>query len=237
MGDDFHTTRWSVVLAAGSRETAESREALAALCETYWFPLYAYARRRTGSRDRAEDLTQGFFAELLEKGWVATADPGRGRFRAFLLTALKRHMGHAAERERALKRGGGRPPLRLDFEDGERRYSLEPVHDLTPDRVFERRWALTLLDRVLGRLGEEMEKGGRAEAFAALRTYLTGEGPAHRETAKRLGMSEGAVKTAVHRLRRRYRELLRAEIAETVAEPAEVDDEIRHLLGALGGGA
>lgn len=236
MGDDFRTTRWSVVLAAGSRKATDARTALADLCETYWYPLYAYARRKSGSRDRAEDLTQGFFAELLAKGWVAGADRERGRFRAYLLTAFKRHMGHEREKDRAQKRGGGRPPLRLDFDDGERLYRLEPSHDITPERVYDRRWALVLLERVLDRLGREMEGEGKVDRFDALRPYLTGEGPPLREAAERLGVSEGAVKTAVHRLRGRYRDLLRAEIAETVGSTDEVDSEIRELLGALGGG-
>jgi RNA polymerase sigma-70 factor (ECF subfamily) len=235
MGDDFRTTRWSVVLAAGSRKAPEARRALSDLCETYWYPLYAYARRRTGSRDRAEDLTQGFFAELLAKGWVAGADPERGRFRAYLLTAFKRHMGRVRERDHAQKRGGGRAPLRLDFDDGERMYRLEPSHDLTPERVYDRRWALVLLERVLDRLGRGMEDEGKADRFAVLRTYLTGEGPPLREAAERLGITEGAAKTAVHRLRSRYRDLLRAEIAETVGSAGDVDSEIRELLAALAG--
>ena len=214
----------------------ESAPALAELCTAYWYPLYAYARRKGRSPEEAEDLTQGFFAELLAKNWVVAADREKGRFRAFLLTAFKRHMGHERAKARAVKRGGGRAPLPLDFEDGERRYSLEPTHDLTPDRIYDRRWALTLLGRVLDGLEAEMCASGRADLFAALRPHLTGEpdAAAYREIAARLGMSEGGLKTAAHRLRSRYRDRLRAEIADTVTDPADVEPEIRHLLEALG---
>ncbi|MEN8149235.1 MAG: sigma-70 family RNA polymerase sigma factor [Planctomycetota bacterium] len=227
MTDAFRTTRWSIVLGAGRA----SGTALTDLCEAYWYPLYAYARRRGHSAETAEDLTQGFFAELLEKNWVVAADREKGRFRAFLLTAFKRHIGHEREKARAKKRGGDRARLSLDFEDGERRYSFEPTHEATPERIFERRWALTLLGRVLDGLAAETD----ADLFAALRPHLTGE-PAeetYREIALRLGMSEGGVKTAAHRLRARYRERLRGEIADTVSDPADVEDEIRALMEAL----
>ena len=231
MTGGFRTTRWSVVLGAGRA----SGTALTDLCAAYWYPLYAYARRKGHAPDAAEDLTQGFFAELLEKNWVVAADREKGRFRAFLLTAFKRHIGHEREKAAALKRGGGRTRLSLDFEDGERRYSREPAHDLTPERIFDRRWALTLLGRVLDGLAADMEAEGKTSLFEALRPHLTGE-PAeetYREIARRLGLSEGGLKTAAHRLRARYRERLRGEISDTVSDPADVQDEIRALMEAL----
>jgi RNA polymerase sigma-70 factor (ECF subfamily) len=233
--DDFHTTRWSVVLAAAGDDPDAARTALADLCEAYWYPLYAYARRRGLSPEAAEDGVQGFFAAFLEKAWAGAADPARGRFRAFLLTAFRRHLGKERDRERAAKRGGGRRPLSLDFGDGERRYASEPAHVETPETLFERRWALTLLERVLAGLAAEMTGAGKTETFEALAAHLpgAGEAPPHAETAGRLGKTEAAVKVAVHRLRARYRERLREEIAQTVASPAEIDDEIRSLLAAL----
>jgi RNA polymerase sigma-70 factor (ECF subfamily) len=231
MADDFQTTHWSVVLAAGE---PGGGEALAELCESYWHPLYAFARRKGNDPEVARDLTQGFFAMLLEKNWVADADPDRGRFRAFLLTAFRRYVGHERERGRAKKRGGGRRQLSLDFEDGERRYTLMPSHDLTPERIFERRWAITLLDLALEGLAREWEEAGRSELFAALRPRLAGgEAAPYAEVAERFGMTEAAVKVSVHRLRARYRELLRIEVGRTLADPSEVDDEIRRLKSAL----
>jgi RNA polymerase sigma-70 factor (ECF subfamily) len=224
-----------MVLAAGRPEAPDALQALTRLCETYWYPLYAYARRRGRSEEDARDLTQGFFAELLAKRWVEAADPARGRFRAFLLTAFKRYAGHERDRARAAKRGGGKVPLSIDFEDGERRYSREPAHGETAERIYDRRWALTLLARVLDGLRREMEDEGRGEVFDALKPAIGGSGgmPAYRVVAERLGMTEGGVKVAVHRLRTRYRERLRAEIADTVASPEDVDEEIRDLLAAL----
>jgi len=227
----FRTTRWSVVLSAGR----ESAPALADLCEAYWYPLYAYARRRGHRAPEAEDLTQGFFAELLAKNWVVAADREKGRFRTFLLTAYKRHLGHEREKAAAVKRGGDIATLRLDFTDGERRYSLEPAHETTPERIFDRRWALTLLGRVLDGLEVEMTVEGKADLFDALRPHLTGE-PAeetYREIAARLEIGEGALKTAAHRLRARYRERLRGEIADTVSDPEDIEQEIRELMEAL----
>ena len=231
MTDAFRTTRWSMVLGAGRA----SGTALTDLCAAYWYPLYAFARRKGHRPEAAEDLAQGFFAEILDKNWVVAADREKGRFRAFLLTAFKRHIGHEREKAAALKRGGGRARLSLDFDDGERRYSLEPTHDLTPERIFDRRWALTLLGRVLDRLEVDLAAEGKAELFAAMRPHLTGE-PAeetYREIAARLGMAEGALKTAAHRLRARYRDRLRKEISDTVSDPADVEEEIRALMEAL----
>ena len=227
----FATTRWSVVVAAGGPTGPDARAALETLCATYWYPLYAYARRRGQDRHAAEDLTQGFFARLLQRGSVAAADPQRGRFRAFLLTAFQRFAANEWERERAQKRGGDVAMLSLDFDDGESRFASEPAHDLTPEREYERRFALALLARVLARVRDERPDD------ADLLPYVGGTGDArpYAEIAAARGTSEGAVKVAVHRLRARYREHLRAEIRETVADDAEVDEELRHLLDVVGG--
>ncbi|HUT35820.1 MAG TPA: sigma-70 family RNA polymerase sigma factor [Planctomycetota bacterium] len=235
-GSHFATTHWSLVLAAAQQDSPASREALATLCEAYWYPLYAYARRRGRSADDAQDLTQSFFAALLEKHFLATADRERGRFRSFLLTAFQRFLSKEHDRAMAQKRGGLRRTLSLDAESGERRYLLEPSHDWTPERVYERRWALTLLERVMARLRQHYADAAKPQLFDGLKVFLAGEGgaPAHRDVAAELGMSEGAVKVAVHRLRRRYRELLRAEVAQTIADPSDVDDELGVLLAALG---
>jgi DNA-directed RNA polymerase specialized sigma24 family protein len=227
----FATTRWSVVVAAGGPTGPDAKAALETLCGAYWYPLYAYARRRGQDRHAAEDLTQGFFATLLARGSVAAADPQRGRFRAFLLTAFQRFAANERERETAKKRGGGAAVLPLDFEAGESRFTNEPSHGLTPEREFERRFALALLARVLERVRADRPDD------ADLLPYVGGAGDArpYGEIAAARGVGEGAVKVAVHRLRGRYRELLRAEIRETVAEDADVDDEIRHLMEVVGG--
>ena len=232
----FATTHWSLVVSAGSDSTPEGRAALESLCASYWYPLYAFARRGGSEAHAAQDLVQGFFAELLEKDWIRQADRSRGRFRTFLLAAFRHHASHEREKARALKRGGGRPVLPLDFEAGEGRYLLEPADERTPERLFERRWALTLLDEALTRLREEHERAARLDLFEALRgTLVAGGAPSSwAEVGERLGMTEGAVKVAAHRLRRRYREVLRRAIGETVADPSEVDDEIRHLMESLG---
>jgi len=232
----FATTHWSLVVSAGSDSTPEGRAALESLCASYWYPLYAFARRGGDDAHAAQDLVQGFFAELLAKDWIRQADRGRGRFRTFLLAAFRHHASHEREKARALKRGGGKAPLPLDFEGGEGRYLREPADERTPEVLFERRWALTLLDAALARLREEHEKAGRLDLFEALRGTLVAGGPdaPWASVGERLGMSEGAVKVAAHRLRRRYREVLRQAIAETVADPSEVDDEIRHLMDSLG---
>jgi len=233
----FATTHWSVVLAAGRQSSADSRKALEILCRTYWYPLYAYMRRRGYPPDQAQDCVQGFFAYLLEKGTIRAADRRRGRFRTFLLTVFQRFLGRMAERRRARKRGAGRRILSLDVATGERRYRREPFHQLTAEKLYQRRWALTLLERVLHRLEMEYADKGKAALFEALRAFLTGEGDilSYREVGSRLRRTEGAVKVAVHRLRRRYRELLREEIAHTVDEPDDVEDELNCLLLALQG--
>jgi RNA polymerase sigma-70 factor (ECF subfamily) len=231
---EFASTHWSVVLAAGRRSLPASDQALAALCRVYWYPLYAYARRRLGDLDQAQDLTQDFFARLLERNMLAGAEPERGHFRAFLLTAFKNFLINEGDKARAAKRGGDRTFLPLDFPAGNSRYHLEPAHAWTPERLFERQWALTLLEQVLTALRAEYVADSKEELFDCLKVYLTGETNAsYGDLAPALGMSEGAIKVAAHRLRERYRALLRWEVAQTVADPAEVDDEIRRLFDAL----
>ncbi len=231
----FVTTHWSVVLSAGRNDTTHAHAALSRLCETYWYPLYAYVRQRGYSPEDAQDLTQEFFARLLEKGMLAHADPERGRFRSFLLASLNHFLAHEWRKAHALKRGGAAAVVSLDLAAAEQCYSLEPADPGTPDKAFEKRWALATLQAVLDRLDDEYRQEGRQELFAALQPTLAGSGEArpYAELAARLGMTEGAVKVAVHRLRKRYRELLRAEIANTVSRPDEVEEELRHLLAAL----
>lgn len=234
----FATTRWSIVLAAAHDSRPDARAALATLCETYWYPLYAYVRRFGYKAEDAQDLTQGFLAALLEKGYVKAADRERGRFRSFLLTALKRFLLKQRDRAHARKRGGAARPISLDLESGESRYSLEPSHDVTPEAIYQRRWALTVLDRVIVRLRQTCVDAGKTAFFESLKAFLTGEAgaPPYEQVARELGMSEGAVKVAVHRLRRRYRDLLRLEIAQTVADPEAVEDELKYLMAVLQGG-
>ena len=214
-GDRFATTHWSMVVSAGRSHSTQSRRALATLCENYWFPLYAFVRRAGYSAEDAQDLTQEFFVRLLAKNYLAVADRQRGRFRSFLLGAMKHFLAKQRRRQRAQKRGGRRPMLSLDFHGGEDRYGLiEPADHLTPERLYEKRWAMTLLDLVLDRLREEFLAAGKLEQFDSLKQFLAGAaGPTYREVGKELSMSEGAVKVAVHRLRRRYRKLLKEEIA------------------------
>lgn len=235
MDPHFHTTRWSMVVSAGAGEHTCSRTALSELCQLYWYPLYAFARRRGNAADAAEDLVQGFFAELLEKNWLEAADPVKGRFRAYLITTFKRHLSRDREHRGARKRGGDRVILSLDFSAGERLYAGEPAGGVTPERVFERRWALTILQRVMQSLQAEMTAAGKQELFQALRPFLAGTpaGESYAAPAERLEMTTTAIKTAMHRLRGRYREALRAEIAETVTRPEDVDEEINDLIAAL----
>jgi len=234
-GGGFQTTHWSLVLRAGKRADRGADSALAALCERYWYPLYAYVRRRVADAGEAQDLTQEFFARLLEKQYLATADPRRGKFRSFLLTSLKHFLANEWDRARARKRGGGVRTLSLDLESGESRLRLEPSHDLTPERLFERQWVLTLLDLVMGRLQEEYESSGKAAQFARLKGALTGGGRLpYAAVAAELGISEPAARQAASRLRKRYRRLLREEVAQTLAEPGDVDEEIRSLFDVLG---
>jgi RNA polymerase sigma factor (sigma-70 family) len=231
----FATTRWSLVARAQDAAAPEARQALTELCTAYWYPVYAYARRRGHNHHAAQDLTQGFFARLLEKNDLAAADRTRGRFRSFLLTACQHFLANQHDHDTAKKRGGGRVHVTLDFTDADGRYSREPADSTTPERVFDRQWALGILDRVLAGLRDEYEESGRVKLFDTLKGCLTGATEAgYAELADQLRMTVGAVKVAVHRLRQRYRDRLRAAIAETVATPEEVEDEIRDLFAALG---
>lgn len=224
------------MIAAGQSQDAAARDALETLCSAYWYPVYAYVRRRVAQTADAQELTQAFFAHLLQRNALAAADPQRGLFRSFLLTACKNFLASDREKQRAQKRGGGRQALSLDFEQGEERYRLEPADHATPERAFERQWALTLLDRVLMLLRDDFIRQGREANFEILKPWLTAseETASYGELGERLGISEGAARVQVHRLRRRYRELLRAEIAQTVASEAEVDEEVHRLFTALG---
>jgi RNA polymerase sigma-70 factor (ECF subfamily) len=231
----FATTRWSVVLAAGRRSTARSRDALAALCANYWYPLYGFVRAQGYSAHDAQDLTQEFFARLIEQNTVGEADRNRGRFRTFLIASLKHFLANERDRAQAKKRGGGRLVLSIDFDAGENRLGREPAHDATPERIFERRWAIALLETVLALLRKEFQSAGKGQLFERLKGTLTAPRDAggYAAIAAELGMAAGAVKVAAHRLRRRYRELLRDEIAQTVASPDDIDQEIRELFTAL----
>jgi RNA polymerase sigma-70 factor (ECF subfamily) len=228
----FPTTRWSLIIATGHQRTTQAREALAHLCATYWYPLYAFARRRCARIEDAQDLTQGFFACILEKDYFRDFDRERGRFRAFLLAAFRHFIANERDRERTQKRGGGQVQMSLDMQEAERRYLLDPGHELTPEKLYERRWATTLLDRALARLRTESRQ---LNQFDRLQIFLTGEPPgvSYNDFASELGMSEGALKVAVHRLRRKFRAVLRAEIADTVASPEEVKEEMRYLLSVV----
>lgn len=231
----FATTHWSVVLAAGQTESPQAVAALEQLCRSYWYPLYVYVRRQGYSPEDAQDLTQEFFARLLEKKYLRLADPDRGKFRAFLLKSLKHFLVNEWEKARTQKRGGGQCAIPLDAGIAESRYAAEPVQALTLDQVYEKRWAVTLIEAVLARLRENYEAAGRVAVFETLRGFIWGDQStvSYAEAAPQLGLSEGAVKVAVHRLRGRYRELLRAEIAKTVATPGEVDEELQHLMAVL----
>ncbi len=234
-GSAFVTTHWSVVLAAGRSDTTLAQAALEQLCRNYWQPLYAYVRRTGHAREEAEDLTQEFFARLLAQNAVARADPARGRFRSFLLVSLKHFLANEWEKSRAQKRGGGARLLPLEFDTAETRCAQPVAPGDSPDRAYDRHWALALLEVVLGGLRREYRDAGREDLFLGLKDTLSGgrgEIP-YRELAARLGLSEGAVKVAAHRLRQRYRELLRAEVANTVAQPGEVEEELKALFAAL----
>ena len=233
----FVTTHWSVVLAAGQTDVSRAQGALARLCQTYWYPLYAYIRRRGYSPHDSQDLTQAFFAHVLERQALASADPNRGRFRSFILTALNNFLATEWEKAHALKRGGGRQVISLDMAAAEQRFDLEPVDPVSPDQLFEKQWALALLDQVLSQLEAEYTHSRKAELFNTLKQTLTGtsESQPYSILATKLAMSESAVKVAVHRLRKRYRELLRIEITNTVADPDQTDEELRELFNVLSG--
>jgi len=229
------TTSWTKVLASRGAPSTEARLALESLCRVYWYPLYAFVRRQGHGADEARDLTQAYFAELLEKGYLGDYDPERGRFRVFLMTSVKHFLSKQREKALAWKRGGRADVVSLDAREVETRYGIEPVDRLDPEQIFERRWALTVLDQALGRLRREQEESDHGREFARLEGFLTGQQvtPSYREAAAELGTSEGAVKASVHRLRQRFGQILRAEIAETVSSPTEVDDEVKHLLGVV----
>jgi RNA polymerase sigma factor (sigma-70 family) len=234
-GRPFATTHWSIVLAAGHGSQPDSRAALAKLCEAYWYPLYCYVRRRGHGQDEAQDLTQGFLATLLERDSLQVADPHRGRFRSFLLGSMNHFLANQRRRQLADKRGGGRVLLSLDFQSGENRFSREPSHDQTPEKLYERRWAMTLMEQALSNLRQEYAAGGKLALFDRLSAFLGGDkGAAYRDIAVELDMTEGAVKVAVHRLRKRCREHLRAEVAQTVADPQDIEGELRDLLAVIG---
>jgi len=230
-GSKFPTTLWTMVRSAGLRQTESSKLALSRLCEIYWHPVYSYVRRRGFAVDDAQDLTQSFFAVLIEKQYLEDADQTRGRFRSFLLTAVKHFISNQLDLQRAQKRGGGHLFLSLDFQAAEEQYRIEPVDRTTPEVLFERKWALTLLNRTLRRLEVEAE----SPHFHSLKLFLTGDQDrgAYARAADELDISEAAVKVAVHRLRKRYRETLRAEIRDTVETDSQVDDEIRYLMTLL----
>jgi RNA polymerase sigma factor (sigma-70 family) len=229
----FETTHWSMILAARDRAEPGSGDALASLCAAYWYPVYAYVRRRGNDADWAHDLTQEFFARLLEKDFLGTVDRSKGKFRSFLLAACNHFLANVRDRARAKKRGGGKLILSLDAADAEGRYLAEPADDLTPEKLFERRWALALLHEVMARLRADFEAKGKGHVFNRLRGFLVGEKESgYRQAAGELGLSEGAVKVQIHRMRTKYRELLHEEIGRTVGTHEEIEDEIRSLFAA-----
>ena len=234
-GDIFATTHWTVVLAAGRQHSPQAARALEELCRTYWFPLYAYVRRRGYAREDAEDLTQAFFTRLLEKNSFASLNAGKGKFRAFLLASVKHFLANARDKAHTLKRGGGSIPLSLDWQTADTQFQVAATGEPSPDQAFDREWAVALLARVIERLQNECAADGKAKLFEQLKLFLTAgnDEPAQSEVAQALGMETGAVRVAIHRLRKRYRQLLRDEIAHTLTDQAMVDDEIRALFGAF----
>jgi RNA polymerase sigma factor (sigma-70 family) len=233
----FPSTHWSVVLTAHADNPARARDALENLCTVYWYPLYAFLRRRGHQPADAEDLVQGFIAHLLDHQFFEVADPAKGRFRSYLLASLNHFLADAADWSGRLKRGAGKRSLSLDVVAAEHRYAQEPVDPHTPEQLFERQWALTLLDTVLQRLETEAVESGRASLFRQIKGVLLGDrsGVRYAELAPQLGLSASALTMTVHRLRRRYRELVREEIAHTVSHPVEIDEEMRHLFHVLSG--
>ena len=231
----FPVTQWTVVLAAGGMPSPESAAALERLCSSYWYPLYAFVRRSGHSPPDAEDSTQEFFARLLEHNWIAHADRQKGRFRSFLLMAMKRFLANEWEKGKTLKRGGQVRLVPLQLDEAETRYSREPADTRTPEQLFEKQWALTLLECVLSRLREDYARDGMGALFHTLEPCLIGSRDTQPYAAlgAELGMTEGAARVAVCRLRERYRECLKAEIAHTVSTAAEVDEELRHLLRVM----
>ena len=231
----FATTHWSVVLAAGDISSPDYTRALSTLCQTYWYPLYVYLRRWGCDREQAEDYTQDFFASLLERQGIGKADPKQGKFRSFLLASLKHFLADEWDRSQAQKRGGGKKVFSLDIEDGETRYHCEPADNLSPEKLFERYWALEVLKQAMSRLKAEYVTANKIELFNYLKTYLTAgqDSIPYRDAADRLNMTEGAVKIAAHRLRQRYGEFVREQIAQTVTTPEQIEEEICELYAAL----
>jgi RNA polymerase sigma factor (sigma-70 family) len=233
--DVFDTTHWTVVIAAGRGSSREAEVALEELCRTYWFPLYVYVRRQTPTREDAEDLTQAFFARFLEKNYLEKLSSQKGKFRAFLLASLKHFLANEWDRASRQKRGGGVMPLSLDWQSADARYQTEPVDNLSPDKLYDRAWAITLLQKVLARLREENATPDKLRLFEQLKAFLmvgTSAIP-YGEAAARLNLTEGAARVAVHRLRRRYRELLREEISQTLSDTADIAEEMRTLFSAF----
>jgi RNA polymerase sigma-70 factor (ECF subfamily) len=236
-GDIFATTHWTVVLAAGRRSTPQSDHALEELCRTYWFPLYAYVRRRGHTKEDAEDLTQAFFARFLEKNYLEGLSVERGRFRAFLLASLKHFLANEWDKAQRQKRGGQAQHLSLDWQTADTQFQVAATTEPSPDKAFDREWAVALLAKVIERLHGEYEAEGRGKQFAELKVFLTAwKGTlSHAAAARALSMDEGAARVAVHRLRKRYRQLLRDEIAQTLTDPAQVEEEMQALFGAFSG--
>jgi RNA polymerase sigma-70 factor (ECF subfamily) len=233
--DVFATTHWTVVIAAGRGSSGEAEVALEELCRTYWFPLYVYVRRQTTTREDAEDLTQAFFARFLEKNYLEKLSSQKGKFRAFLLAALKHFLANEWDRANSQKRGSGVMPISLDWQNADARYQIEPVDNLSPDKVYDRAWAITLLQRVLARLRDENATEEKSRLFAQLRPFLMVglNAVPYGEAATKLNLNEGAVRVAVHRLRRRYRELLREEISQTLSDASDIAEEMRTLFSAF----
>jgi RNA polymerase sigma-70 factor (ECF subfamily) len=233
----FETTHWSLIVAAGSNDPFAARAAIAVLCEKYWYPLYAFARRQGLDPEDARDLTQGFLASLLERRDFENVSQERGRFRSFLLASLKHYMANESARRLTQKRGGGEVILSLELDSAEGRYRFEPSEPVTPESLYERRWALTVIERVLAYLRQDWEASGRGMEFDELKACLLGETPdgGYLAVAEKLNMTEGAVRTATHRLRRKFQARLRHDIAETVSDPDDVEDELQYLIRALAG--
>ncbi len=231
----FPATRWSLVVAAQDPASPDAAAALDHLCQTYWYPLYVYVRRSGHNADDAMDLTQAFFARVLEKGYLRTADRGKGRLRTFLVVMLKRFLANEWDRQNRLRRGAGLTPVPFDTRLAEERFAAEPSNTLPSDAAYDRRWALTLLDHTMQRLAADYQVGGRSRDFELLKAYLAADGASlsYGDIAQRLGVNEGAARTAVHRLRKRFREIFRDEIAQTVSADDDIDAEVRHLVGVL----
>ena len=233
----FHTTRWTIVMSAAQSQAPGGESALAQLCRTYWYPLYIFARRRGYAPDDAQDLTQSFFLHLLEHRALTGVDRLKGKFRSFLLASFQNHLSDQADHARRIKRGGGKEFVQLDSEEAEQRYRLEPAESLTPENIFDARWAMTVLGEVLKQLRQEYIAEGRVSTFEVLDAFLDPYNsttlPSYDEVANRLQVTVGAVKTLIHRLRKRYTALLRQEVGRTVADPAEIDQEIHALCEAL----